>query len=80
MFLARKRYTAGLFLVSLVVTLCDAQDLAPWTSVVTPVHWNAVIVTYNFSTGGLLFDNAIPISDVFVGCVPWFFSASLRVN
>lgn len=65
MFLARKRYAAGLFLgVSLVVTLCDAQDLAPRAYVVTPVHWNAVIVTYNFSTGGLLFDNAIPISDV----------------
>jgi hypothetical protein len=64
MFLARKRYAAGLFLgACLVVTLCDAQDLAPRAYVITPVHWNAVIVTYNFSTGGLLFDNAIPISD-----------------
>jgi hypothetical protein len=64
MFLASKRYAAGLFLgVCLAVVLCDAQDLAPRAYVVTTVHWNAVIVTYNFSTGGLLFENAIRISD-----------------
>jgi hypothetical protein len=63
MFLARKRYAAGLFLgLCLAVVLCDAQDLAPRAYVITPVHWNAVIVTYNFSTGGLQFDNAVPIS------------------
>jgi hypothetical protein len=49
--------------VCVAVALCHAQDLAPRAYVITPVHWNAVIVTYNFSTGGLLFDNAIPISD-----------------
>jgi hypothetical protein len=63
MFLARKRYAGGLFLgICLAVVLCDAQDLAPRAYVITPVHWNAVIVTYNFSTGGLQFDNAVPIS------------------
>jgi len=53
----------GLFLgVCFAVVLCDAQDLAPRAYVITPVHWNAVIVTYNFSTGGLQFDNAVAIS------------------
>jgi hypothetical protein len=64
MFLARKRYAAGLFLgVCLAVALYDAQDLAPRAYLITPVHWNAVIVTYNFSTGGVQFDNAVPISE-----------------
>lgn len=40
---------------------CSGSDSAAY--VVTPVHWNAVIVNYNFSTGGVQFDNAIPISD-----------------
>jgi hypothetical protein len=54
MFLARKRYAAGLFLgVCRAVALCNAQDLAPRAYVVTPVQWNAVTVTYNFSEGDL---------------------------
>jgi len=40
-----------------------AQDLAPRAYVITPVHSNAIILTYSFSDGGLLFDNAVPITD-----------------
>ena len=40
-----------------------AQDLVPRAYVITPVHSNAVILIYSFSDGGLLFDNAVPITD-----------------
>jgi hypothetical protein len=40
-----------------------AQDLAPRAYVITPVHWNAVILTYSFYDGGILFDNVAPITN-----------------
>jgi hypothetical protein len=43
--------------------VCDAQDLAPRAYIITPVHWNAVTLTYSFSDGGILFDNVVPITN-----------------
>ena len=61
---ARKQHLAALcFGVCLAAAVCDGQDLAPRAYVITPAHSNAVILTYNFSDGGLLFDNSIPITD-----------------
>ena len=40
-----------------------AQDLAPRAYVITPVHWNAVTLTYAFSDGGILFNNILPVTD-----------------
>lgn len=40
-----------------------AQDLAPRAYVITPVHWNAVILTYSYYNGNLDFDGAVPIND-----------------
>lgn len=40
-----------------------AQDLTPRAYVITPVHSNAIVLTYSFSDGGLLFDNAVPITN-----------------
>ena len=39
-----------------------AQDLAPRAYIITPVHWNAVTLTYSFSDGGLSINNAIPVT------------------
>jgi hypothetical protein len=39
-----------------------AQDLVPRAYVIAPVHSNAVILTYSFYTGGLLFNNVLPIT------------------
>jgi len=39
------------------------QDLAPRAYVVTPVHTNAIVLTYSHFNGGLLFDGAAPITD-----------------
>ena len=40
-----------------------AQDLAPRAYIITPVHWNAVTLTYSFSDGGILFNNILPVTD-----------------
>jgi len=40
-----------------------AQDLAPRAYVITPVHSNAVTLTYAFFSGDLLLDGALPIED-----------------
>jgi len=49
--------------VWLTPALCAAQDLAPRAYLPLPVSSNAVIVTYGFSDGELLFDPTLPISD-----------------
>jgi hypothetical protein len=64
MVLVRKRHAAGLLLgICVAAAFCHAQDLTPRAYVISPTHSNAVILTYNFSDGGLLFDNSIPITD-----------------
>jgi hypothetical protein len=39
-----------------------AQDLAPRAYIITPLHSNAVTLTYSFYDGGLLFAGAVPIT------------------
>jgi hypothetical protein len=39
-----------------------AQDLSPRAYVITPAHTNAIIVTYSFFHGSVLFDGAAPIT------------------
>jgi hypothetical protein len=46
-----------------------AQDLAPRAYVITPLHSNAVTLTYSFYDGNLIFDGTVPIT-----------GASARVN
>jgi hypothetical protein len=48
--------------VCLMASLCYSQDLTPRAYVITPVHWNAITLTYSFETGSILFDNALPIA------------------
>jgi len=38
------------------------QDLAPRAYVITPLHSNAITLTYSYYTGGLQFDGAVPIT------------------
>ena len=40
-----------------------AQDLAPRAYIITPVHWNAVTLTYSFSDGGVSTNNTIPVTE-----------------
>ena len=42
--------------------LAPAQDLAPRAYIITPLHSNAVTLTYSYIDGALIFDNSIPIT------------------
>jgi hypothetical protein len=43
-------------------TRLTAQDLAPRAYVITPVHANAIILTWSFYNGGLNFSGTVPIT------------------
>ena len=57
------RVAAALLIAVLAPSLCAAQDLTPRAYLLLPVESNAVIVTYAFSDGELLFDPTVPIED-----------------
>jgi hypothetical protein len=42
--------------------LVRAQDLAPRAYIITPLHANAVTLTYGFYSGSLLFNGAVPVT------------------
>src|SRR5271156_5184741 len=44
-------------------TPLSAQDLAPRAYVITPVHSNAVTITWSFYQGGVNFNGTVPIAD-----------------
>ncbi|MGC1293602.1 MAG: transporter, partial [Alloacidobacterium sp.] len=63
----RMRHFCQLVL-SAAIALCSlhvlsAQDLRPRAYVVTPVHWNAVIVGYAFNDGSIFFGTVLPITN-----------------
>ena len=43
-------------------SICSAQDLAPRAYLITPLHSNAVTLTYSFYDGSVLFDGTVPIT------------------
>lgn len=54
-------------LSSAILMLCPphaayAQDLAPRAYIITPIHTNAVTLTYTYFTGNILFSGALPIT------------------
>jgi hypothetical protein len=56
--------TAGILLALGIGALrCLGQDLAPRAYVITPIHSNAVVLTYSFFDGSILFDPTIPITN-----------------
>ncbi len=50
------------FAVYLAADVCHAQDLAPRAYVITPIHSNAVTLTYSFFDGSLFFEGTVPIT------------------
>jgi hypothetical protein len=46
-----------------VVRLCGAQSLSPRAYVITPVHSNAVTLSYSLSAGNVVFDDTLPVTD-----------------
>jgi hypothetical protein len=43
--------------------LLRAQDLAPRAYLITPIHGNAITMTYSFYDGSINFNGALPVSD-----------------
>ncbi len=52
----------SLFVFIMIGLFSSAQDLAPRAYLITPVHSNAVTLTYSYFDGALLFDNSVPIT------------------
>ena len=50
-------------LVTLLLGVAHAQDLAPRAYVIGPIHANAVILTYSFNHGDIDFNEVLPITD-----------------
>jgi len=64
---ANGRLTAFKLVISAALVLCgweDAwgQDLAPRAYVITPLHSNAITLTYSYLSGSVLFDGTVPIT------------------
>ena len=57
------RVGTALLIAWLAPAVCAAQDLTPRAYVLVPVKSNAVVVTYAFADGELLFDPTVPIED-----------------
>src|SRR5438552_9255122 len=54
--------TAVFLSAYLAAIICCAQDLAPRTYLITPIHSNAVTLTYSLFDGSLLFEGTVPIT------------------
>ena len=46
-----------------LATTSHAQDLAPRAYVITPLHSNAVNLTYSYLDGSIIFDGTVPITE-----------------
>ena len=53
---------AGLILLICFGSRGNAQDLAPRAYVITPMHSNAVTLSYAYFSGDLIFDGSVPIT------------------
>jgi hypothetical protein len=61
-FAAGSRWIIPFLTCSLFAPICLTQDLAPRAYVITPVHSNAVTLSYSFFDGRLTFDGTVPIT------------------
>jgi hypothetical protein len=46
-----------------VCVSCRAQDLSPRAYIITPIHSNAVVLTYSFQTGGIVINPTLPVNN-----------------
>jgi hypothetical protein len=47
----------------MAIGICRAQDLAPRAYVITPLHANAITLTWAFYDGSINYNGALPVSD-----------------
>jgi hypothetical protein len=56
------RDTWTMVLLATSVAVLHAQELAPRAYTITPLHSNAVTLTYGYYNGGLFFNEAVPVT------------------
>jgi hypothetical protein len=56
------RPTVVLFSLCLLPRLVSAQGLSPRAYVISPIHSNAVTLTYTLQDGNVVFDSSIPVT------------------
>ena len=56
-------FSLGLLGTLLLSAVLRAQDLAPRAYLITPLHSNAITLTYSFYDGSINFNGALPVSD-----------------
>lgn len=59
----RFRFVLPALVAIVFAPVSRAQDLAPRAYLITPIHSNAVVLTWSFYRGGLDFNNVVPISN-----------------
>jgi hypothetical protein len=57
-----RRYAGLLFSLCIAMRVCQAQDLAPRAYVITPLHSNAITLTWAFYDGNINYNGALPVS------------------
>jgi len=57
-----RKFTIAITLELCALGLVCGQDLAPHAYVITPVHSNAITLTYSYFSGSVLFDGALPVT------------------
>ena len=63
---SKPRLTSVLVVAALLfcpLSILCAQDLSPRAYLITPIHSNAVTLSYSFSDGSINFNGALPVSD-----------------
>jgi hypothetical protein len=56
------RPTVVLFILCLLSRLLGAQGLSPRAYVISPIHSNAVTLTYTLQDGNIVFDSSVPVT------------------
>jgi hypothetical protein len=64
----------------LLAPICRTQDLAPRAYVITPLHSNAINLTYSFFDGNIIFDGTTAITDATARVNVSIFSVSHSLN
>jgi hypothetical protein len=54
---------ALLLSICFVSGVCRAQDLTPRAYIITPIHSNAIVLSYSFEDGGILLNPTLPVSN-----------------
>jgi hypothetical protein len=62
-FVSPRRISGAILILAFWARFASAQDLSPRAYIIAPIHSNAVILTYSYYDGSILFAGALPITN-----------------